>query len=280
MHVDDVEAIVNPATDTLYNGSFEYSQPNPILPDGWLIEGDATGWLSDAFTRDGNLSFKVTQTAGQLLNLTSTPFTVRAGRQIRVWYSVKRDAAADFAIHIIWHRTSGSIYADEFLELNSGVLANFADFRSIPIIVPAPATNAEIQFQFDAPAGTTNTYLDRVIVGEDPDYIDTVSAFPYTVNADFGGADVTTGGTNRTVALPAAATVGGQQFLIKKVDSGVGTLTIDPSGSETIDGASTLVLTTQNESALVQSDGTNWFVKAYYAGTQFTTDILATQVFR
>lgn len=63
-----------------------------------------------------------------------------------------------------------------------------------------------------------------------------------------------------TVNLPTAATAAGQTFNIKKIDSSANTVTIDPNGAETIDGASTLVLNTQWQSAQIQSNGTAWYV--------------------
>lgn len=62
-----------------------------------------------------------------------------------------------------------------------------------------------------------------------------------------------------TVDLPAAATAGdGFLLAIKKVDSSSNNVTIDPNGSETIDGASDLDLENENETAFFVSDGTNW----------------------
>ena len=47
---------------------------------------------------------------------------------------------------------------------------------------------------------------------------------------------------------------------IKKIDSGVGSVIIDPYGAATIDGAATLTLPTQYDSVTLQYDGTNWFI--------------------
>lgn len=65
--------------------------------------------------------------------------------------------------------------------------------------------------------------------------------------------------TAATVNLPAAATVTGQIFAIKHVNGSANTVTIDASGAETIDGATTLVLTAYN-AATVQSTGSAWVV--------------------
>lgn len=69
---------------------------------------------------------------------------------------------------------------------------------------------------------------------------------------------VNNGATAHTVALPAAATCPGREYAIKRL--GTNTVTIDPNGAETIDGAATLDLTTQYQTARVVSDGANWHV--------------------
>lgn len=59
-----------------------------------------------------------------------------------------------------------------------------------------------------------------------------------------------------TVNLPAAATFDGQIYAIRNVGSG--TVTIDPSGTEQIDGAATKTLTA-GQFATIVCDGTQWF---------------------
>lgn len=71
------------------------------------------------------------------------------------------------------------------------------------------------------------------------------------------GVDPTT--TAATVNLPAAATVTGQIFVVKHLNSSANTVTIDANGAETIDGATTLVLTAYN-AATVQSTGSAWVI--------------------
>lgn len=58
--------------------------------------------------------------------------------------------------------------------------------------------------------------------------------------------------------LPAATATDGYEVTIKKTDSSTNTVTIDGDGSETIDGANTLVLTEQYQSVTIRSDGANW----------------------
>lgn len=91
--------------------------------------------------------------------------------------------------------------------------------------------------------------------------------FPVTTQTDTYLALVTDGvilmncATSKTVTLPAAATCATKIFYIKKIDSSFAVIiTIDGNAAETIDGATTTTLSTQNESITIYSDGTNWQV--------------------
>ena len=59
-----------------------------------------------------------------------------------------------------------------------------------------------------------------------------------------------------SVTLPPAATMEGRRLTIK--NNGVGTITIDGDGAETIDGAATYALAAQYLSVELESDGANW----------------------
>lgn len=63
-----------------------------------------------------------------------------------------------------------------------------------------------------------------------------------------------------TLTLPAPGTVTGQPFIIKKVDSAAGFITINPNGAETIDGQTSWQLVNQYQAVELMSDGTNWQV--------------------
>lgn len=87
-----------------------------------------------------------------------------------------------------------------------------------------------------------------------------VTAAYQVVEADFGGTikvNATSGAL--TITLVSAATLkNGFKITIKKVDNSANNVTIDPAGSETIDGATTLSLVSQYQSVTIISDGTNW----------------------
>jgi hypothetical protein len=63
-----------------------------------------------------------------------------------------------------------------------------------------------------------------------------------------------------TVTLPAAASNTGMVVTIKKTDSSSNAVTVDANGAETIDGATTVALSSQYEAITLACDGTGWHV--------------------
>ncbi|MBO3463821.1 hypothetical protein G7B40_001355 [Aetokthonos hydrillicola Thurmond2011] len=61
-----------------------------------------------------------------------------------------------------------------------------------------------------------------------------------------------------TLTLPSSATNTGRMYRIIKVDSSANAITINTTSSQTINGASTITLSSQWSSATLISDGTNW----------------------
>jgi len=61
-----------------------------------------------------------------------------------------------------------------------------------------------------------------------------------------------------TVSLPTASGIKGKAYFIKKVDASANAVTVDPYGTETIDGAATVSLAAQYDSVFIVSDGANW----------------------
>lgn len=87
-----------------------------------------------------------------------------------------------------------------------------------------------------------------------------------SANYTLSGADVvlgTAGAGGWTATLPAASL--GTQVVVKKIDSGAGTITVSPA-SGTIDGAASVALIVRYDSVWLESDGTNWFVLNPFVG--------------
>ena len=98
----------------------------------------------------------------------------------------------------------------------------------------------------------------------------------YTANtSDRASVYVWTGGAG-TLSLTAAATVGNDWFVMIR-NGGTGNLTVDPAGSETINGASTLTMA-PGDSAIIVCNGTEFYTigfgqDAVYAFSYISIDI-------
>lgn len=73
-------------------------------------------------------------------------------------------------------------------------------------------------------------------------------------------ADATTG--PQTYPLPAASSVSGKCYTIKKVDASANGVTVAAAGTDRIDGAVSYALTAQYKYVTVQSNGSGWDVVA------------------
>ena len=81
----------------------------------------------------------------------------------------------------------------------------------------------------------------------------TLDSTHHTVGVDASGAA-------KVITLPAAAVNTGRIYNISKRDSSANTVTIDANAAELINGAATVIISTQYGSYTIQSDGTGWWV--------------------
>jgi hypothetical protein len=63
-----------------------------------------------------------------------------------------------------------------------------------------------------------------------------------------------------TVNLPTAVGNSGRQIIVKNDSASTNTITIEPDGSETIDGAANTTITTARGTVRITSDGTNLII--------------------
>lgn len=71
-------------------------------------------------------------------------------------------------------------------------------------------------------------------------------------------ADATSGSV--TITLPVASGLAGYKFFVKRVDNSSNTCTVARSGSDTIDGQTSLTIDQQYTSIMVVSDGSSWYI--------------------
>lgn len=98
------------------------------------------------------------------------------------------------------------------------------------------------------PAGSTTT---APLATKTSNYTATSSDYSILVDSTSGPV---------TITLPTAVGIAGRGYEIKdwKGTSPANNITIDPTGSETIDGVATKVLTNSYQSYTIRSDGANW----------------------
>lgn len=126
----------------------------------------------------------------------------------------------------------------------------------------------------------THDDIDRLTVGIDgrenlPTFLDSVGfkTANYTVLPTDKYIGVSTFSGAVTLALPTLASTYnatrdlGQRYIIKWVQ-GPNTLTIDPNGSETIEGAATYVFGAVDDAIIIQNDGSTWRIVARYSLTE------------
>lgn len=86
-----------------------------------------------------------------------------------------------------------------------------------------------------------------------------ITVTPTTLDETNGSVTVDATAGDKVINLPAVAdALPGKIYTVKKVDASVNIVTVTPDGAETIDTAATVVLTSQNDSVSLISDGTEW----------------------
>lgn len=99
----------------------------------------------------------------------------------------------------------------------------------------------------------------RNLIGQDREW--TPTRLPRTTSTSINVSpldDVILVSGNTTLTLETAIGADGRRHTIVKTDAATTTVTIATTGSQTINGASTLTLTLQYATAFLVSDGTNW----------------------
>ncbi len=134
----------------------------------------------------------------------------------------------------------------------------------------------------DPPTGTAIIDQDNVVTapGQQLDILSKTAN--YTVLVGDGDdviifADATA--ASFTITLYTAVGNNGRKVRVVKIDSTANTVTIDPNGSQTWNGASSKVLGAQWEATNGASDGSNWVEFATAAPVEEASSILANQVF-
>lgn len=115
----------------------------------------------------------------------------------------------------------------------------------------APPTGAIVQVEYAIPSSTTGNIPVNNIVTVTSNY--TISSTDSVILADATSGPI-------TINLPAASSLPKIIFYVKKIDSTSNAVTIDPNGSELIDGVTTKPITSMMTTYPFISNGLNWYI--------------------
>jgi hypothetical protein len=137
--------------------------------------------------------------------------------------------------------TVGSAFATAAISVAGALVSGDITFTSTGTVVSAGVFVPLVQF-------SPKFYYARAVAASGA-----IVAQDEVIRATGGAAGI-------TLTLPTAASMNRRRITAKKIDAGVGTVTIDGSGAETIDGSLTFVLAAQYDSVDLYSNGVSWDV--------------------
>ena len=167
-------------------------------------------------------------------------------------------------LHDMWQRTGAGTDlvggAATAADITAAIAAHTASVDNatdaeVTAAIAAHTASADNATDAELAAGLSATLALSYLVTQE-----TVTATPYAAAANrlILVDDDTIGGA-AVVTLPTAATSTGVEYRIKKLGS-TGSVTITPDGAETIDGAASLVISTQYTAYTLNCDGATWWI--------------------
>jgi len=151
----------------------------------------------------------------------------------------------------------------QYVQLDRAARQSYSDIQDVKLVtdnitVTAAVNLDNIKSNVDALPVNLNTFEGRISDLEDNDGIQTVTANTTATLTD-GIFLVDTSSGAITITLPAASTATNKRYSFKLIDA-TNTFTIDGNASETIDGATTKVLSTLYDSLTIICDSSAWWI--------------------
>lgn len=248
---DDGALILGSSSNGLISRTSDGSSVN-VSGNGFLLLGDAenSGNISGWNIRSGSVA-NSSGTKGLMTLVTNfAPSTGTATwSDIKGQSIINQTGSSSGAVDLInYTPTLTSVLGPlSFITYNptvTSVSGAHYGIRIVPVgTLSGYATSAPVSTLETARSFGTNTTATSTDI--------TLDVSHYTVRVDASGA-------SRTITLPAASGCTRRIYAVKKSDSSGNTVTVDADGAETIDGATTQVLTTQYSTVVIQSNGTSW----------------------
>jgi hypothetical protein len=210
------------------NGTIAIGNGATTTAAGQIVFDSTAFGLTDAYwggvTKVSPVGFTQHATGGSGANVAGANYTVAGGQ------GTGTGIGGSFIVQTSAAGSTGSTLngLTTRLTIDSTGLATFTGTVVAPAFVAAIASKS---------AGYTLTSSDSVVLG-----------------------DATSAGF--TVTLPNATTAGnGREYTVKKIDSSANAVTIGTTASQTIDGASTVVISVQYDSITVVAFSGAWYIK-------------------
>ena len=235
-------------TNTRVNSAFDTRLATKTTDN--LTEGSTNKYFSDTLARNAfSAGTGITITSGQIAT-TITQYTDE----------LAQDASASLL-------TSGShtgisySYVDGSNKIDSTVSLSGFSINALSDV--DTATTAPTNGQALVWEGASSQWKPSAITVARPAY-STISAFPATISAPASSISkakyyINNGSSNVAVNLPAVSSCDGVELVLKRLGSG--TVTVDASGSETIDGAQTFSIPQQYASLTITATSSGWYIE-------------------
>ena len=230
-------------TSTWVDGAIAYSE---VTGTPTLATVATTGAYSDL---SGTPTLATVATTGAYSDLTGTP-TLGTAAALDVGTS---------ANNVVQLNGSAQLPAVDG-SLLTGISASVAALNDIGDVSAAAPNNGDV-IAYNSTSGDWEATAQSGGGGSAPSVTVSSPSSDQTLTSPSGIEEVYiyTPSANINVNLVAAATCGsGFKYQIK--NRSTNTLTIDPNGSETIDGSATFAIASQEASVTLVTDGSNWFI--------------------
>jgi len=235
-----------------------------------VLKYDGTDWVDGAVAYSevtGTPTLATVATTGAYSDLTGTPTlatvaTTGAYSDLTGTPTLGTAAALDVgtsANNVVQLNGSAQLPAVDGSQL-TGISATVAALNDIGDVSAAAPNNGDV-IAYNSTSGDWEATAQSGGGGSAPNVTVSSPSVDQTLSAPSGieEAYIYTPSTDITVNLVAAATCGsGFKYQIK--NRSTNTITIDPNGSETIDGSTTLNISTQEANLTLITDGSNWFI--------------------
>ncbi len=134
-------------------------------------------------------------------------------------------------------------------DLTEGTNLYYTDERVDDRVDSLIQDGTDISWSYNDPANTLTGNIFKNVKSKSANY-------PVT-SADTV-IEMSAAGGNRQVQLPTAVGISGKIYVVTKIDATANTVTLLPTGIETIDGAASYIINLQWDSITVISNGTSW----------------------